>query len=56
LKGILPANQNFQGGERLIYFQIDLFSQVEETHKYLQKKKKSVLEAAASSTLFPMEN
>jgi hypothetical protein len=55
LKGILPANQNFQGGERLIYFQIDLFSQVEETHKYLQKKK-SVLEAAASSTLFPMEN
>jgi hypothetical protein len=37
LKGICPANQNVHGGERLILFQIGLFSWLEETHVYLEE-------------------
>jgi hypothetical protein len=37
------------------FVHIDLFSLVEETHVYLQRTP-SVLEAGASSTLFPCEN
>jgi hypothetical protein len=32
LAGIFPANQNIQGGQRAIGFQIGLFRYVEETH------------------------
>jgi hypothetical protein len=32
LKGKLPANPKFNGGEKLIGFQISLFSKVDETH------------------------
>jgi hypothetical protein len=52
---MLPANHNFQGGERLILVKIGVFSKVEETQVSLQRKQ-SVLEAGASSTLFPCEN
>jgi hypothetical protein len=55
LKGILPGNHSFQGGERLILFQIGLFSKIEETHISL-KIKTSVLEAGASCTQFPCKN
>jgi hypothetical protein len=55
LKGILPENQSFQGGERLISFQIGLFSKVKETHLSLERQP-SVLEGGASSTLLPCEN
>jgi hypothetical protein len=55
LKGILPANHSVQGGERLILFQIGLFKEVEETNESFVKRQ-SVLEAGASSTLFPCEN
>jgi hypothetical protein len=55
LKGILPANKNFQGGERLILFQIGLFCLLEEIHISL-KRKPSVLEAETSNTLFTSEN
>jgi hypothetical protein len=51
LKGILLANQSFQGGEKLILFQIGISSYVEVTHVSLERKP-SVLEAGASSTLF----
>jgi hypothetical protein len=53
-KGILPANQSFQFGDRLIFFLIYLFSSVEETHVSLQRKT-CVLEAAACSSLFTWE-
>jgi hypothetical protein len=49
---ILPAYNNLDGGQRLILFQIGLFSTVEETHVYFQ----GMLEAGASSALFPCEN
>jgi hypothetical protein len=52
---ILPATKSFQGGEKLILFQIGLFSWVEETHLGLQRKP-SMLEAAGPSTLFPCEH
>jgi hypothetical protein len=52
LEGILSANHTFQGEERLILLHIGLFNEVEETHASL-KKKKSVLERRASSTLSP---
>jgi hypothetical protein len=55
LEEILPANHSFQGGERLILFQIGLFSNVEESHVSLQRKP-TMLEAAASGTLLPCEN
>jgi hypothetical protein len=55
LKGKLPSNHSFQNGERLILFEIDLFSQDEETHASLERKPTGV-EAGASSTLFPCEN
>jgi hypothetical protein len=55
MKGILPAKKNVQGGERPILFQIGIFSTVDETHVSL-KRKPYVLEAGASSTLFPYEN
>jgi hypothetical protein len=55
LKGILPANHSFQGGERLISLQIGLFSKFEEIHVSLERKP-SVFEAGAYSTLFPCEN
>jgi hypothetical protein len=54
LKGILPANLNFQGGERLILLKIGLLSLVDKIHVSLETKP-SVLEAAASRTLFPCE-
>jgi hypothetical protein len=50
-EGILPANHSFHGGERLILFLRGSFSEVEESNVYL-KRKPSVLEASASSTLF----
>jgi hypothetical protein len=37
LKGILPVNHVFQGEERLILFQIGLFSCAEETHVSLEE-------------------
>jgi hypothetical protein len=55
MKGILPENHSFQGRERLILFQICLFTYVEETHVSFQRKR-SVLAAAASRALFPCEN
>jgi hypothetical protein len=55
LNRILPENLTFQGGERLILFQNDLFSWVEVTH-VSHKRKESMLEAEACSTLFPCEN
>jgi hypothetical protein len=54
-KEIFHANHSFQGGERLIFFQIGLFSKVEETHVSLERKP-TVLEARASTTLFPCKN
>jgi hypothetical protein len=53
LKGILPANQNFQCGERLCLLQIGLFNKVVETHVSLEGKL-SVLEAGASTTVVPL--
>jgi hypothetical protein len=55
LKGILPANKKFQGGERLILFQIDIFCKVEEIQLSLERKP-SMLEAGASSILLPWDN
>jgi hypothetical protein len=55
LKGVLHANHGFQGGERLILFQIVLFRCIEETHISLQRKP-SRFEAAAFSALIPYEN
>jgi hypothetical protein len=55
LNGILPENQNFQGGDSLILFQIGVFSLVEKTHVSV-KRKPCVLEGAAYSTLFSCEN
>jgi hypothetical protein len=53
-KGMLPANQSFQGAERPILFQIDLFTCLRITCIYWRKP--SVLEAGPSSTLFPCES
>jgi hypothetical protein len=53
LKGILPANDSFEGGDSPYLLQIGLFSKVEGTHILLQSKS-CVLEAAASSIWFPM--
>jgi hypothetical protein len=53
LKGILPANHSFQGGDRLCLLPLGLFSSVEETHVSLQRKP-TMLETAASSTFFPL--
>jgi hypothetical protein len=55
LKGILHANQRFQGKERVILLQIGLFSRVDKTHVSL-KRKPSMLQAAAFSTWFVCEN
>jgi hypothetical protein len=52
LKGVVPENHPFQAREILIFFQIGLLSTGEETHVSLQGET-SLLEAAASSTLFP---
>jgi hypothetical protein len=38
LKGILPANESFQGGEKLIFFKIRQLSLAEETHVFLERK------------------
>jgi hypothetical protein len=54
VKGILLASPSYQCGERLILFQIGLFSQVEETHVPLERNQ-FVLEVIESSTLFPCE-
>jgi hypothetical protein len=54
LQNILPANQNLQGGERRILFQIDIFSKVDEIYECLGKKP-PVLDAAESQTLFLSE-
>jgi hypothetical protein len=37
LKGILPTSHSFQGGERLILFQIGLFGSIEETNASLEE-------------------
>jgi hypothetical protein len=42
LKGILPANHSFQGGEKLILFQIGLFNKIEETNEFFENKPISV--------------
>jgi hypothetical protein len=55
LKVIHPSIHSFQDGERLVLFHIGLFSLVEETHAYLQRKP-SVAESGAYSALFPCEN
>jgi hypothetical protein len=55
LKGILPENHNFQGGERLILFLIGPLIWGDETHVSLQRQP-PVLEALATRTLFPYEN
>jgi hypothetical protein len=55
LKGIIPGNHSFQGGERLILFQIGLSSRVEETHVSLQVKL-SKLEMTIYTTLIPCES
>jgi hypothetical protein len=55
LKGILPENHSFQGGDRVSLLQIGLFSSVEDTLVSLLRKT-PMLEAATSSTLFPCEN
>jgi hypothetical protein len=55
LKGILSANQSFQGRDKLILFQISIFNVVEETRISLQRIP-SVLEEGASNTLLPCEN
>jgi hypothetical protein len=54
-EGKLPANQRFQRGERLILFQIHIFSKVGERKLSLERKP-SVLEAGASSILLPCDN
>jgi hypothetical protein len=51
---ILPANYSFQGGDRLCLLQTVLLCKVEEIHVSL-KRKPSVLESGASSTLIPCE-
>jgi hypothetical protein len=38
LKEILPAHKKFQGGERLILFQIDIFSTDEKNTSICPKK------------------
>jgi hypothetical protein len=55
LKGIIPGNHSFQGGERLILFQKGLFSRVEKTHVSLQVKP-SKLETTTYTTLIPCES
>jgi hypothetical protein len=55
LEAILSTNENFQGGEKLILFQIGLFSQGEETHASFDRKP-SVLESGESSTFIPVEH
>jgi hypothetical protein len=54
LKGKLSANHTFAAGDRVILLQTGLFSSVEETHAYLERKP-SVLAAGASSILNPSE-
>jgi hypothetical protein len=53
--GIHPSSYNIRFGERLIFFQIGLFSSVQETHISLRRKT-SMVEVGASSTLFLCEN
>jgi hypothetical protein len=52
---MFPANYSFQGGKRLIFFQLGLYRYVDKTHVSL-KREPFELEAGASSTLFPCEN
>jgi hypothetical protein len=54
-KGILPASQSFQVGDRLILFQIGVFRLLEETHVSVQRET-FFLEADTSSTWFSCEN
>jgi hypothetical protein len=53
LTGTLPANQKFHDGERLIWFETDLFSRVGETHVPLQRKP-SVLDQEQLAPCFPV--
>jgi hypothetical protein len=55
LQGILPVNQSLQGGERIIFFEIGLFSSVDEAHVSLERKP-FVLEAGPSGTYSSYEN
>jgi hypothetical protein len=55
MTGILPGNESFPSGERLIFFQTSLFKCSEETQVALERKP-SVLEAGTPSTFFPGEN
>jgi hypothetical protein len=52
---MLPSNQKYQGRQGLIFFQMGLFSSVEEIHISLQRTPFDI-EAGSSSTLFPFEN
>jgi hypothetical protein len=55
LKAIFPANLTFQGGDRIIFLQIGIFSKVEETHVSLGRIQ-SILVSGAWNTLFSCDN
>jgi hypothetical protein len=55
LKEIFPGNYSFQGGKRLNFVQILLYTYVDKPHVSLEREPFAI-EAAASSTLFPCEN
>jgi hypothetical protein len=52
LKGIHTASQSFQGGQRLILFQIGLSCYAEDTDVSI-KENPHVLQVEVSSTLLP---
>jgi hypothetical protein len=54
-KGILTANQKFEGGKRFILLQISLFTWIVKTHVHL-KKYPCILWTRGTGTLFPCEN
>jgi hypothetical protein len=53
MKGILPAKNNVQGGERLILFQIGIFRRVIKIHVSLERKP-PVLELGDLANCFPV--
>jgi hypothetical protein len=53
LKGIVPARWVFQGAERLSLLEIGLYTSVDETHIYLERRP-CVLEAVALPHCFPV--
>jgi hypothetical protein len=54
LKETAPENQSYEGGEKLIFFQIGTLGYVEETNETLEEN--DVSEIGAHSTLSPVEN